>query len=64
MLNVVLMSAWRIIFCCTATGEGLEDGAFPLAGLFRDEPGRLYGTTVTNGLIQFAQGGNVFEIIP
>jgi hypothetical protein len=20
MLNVVLMSAWRIIFCCTATG--------------------------------------------
>lgn len=46
------------------TFEGLEDGAFPLAGLFRDDQGRLYGTTVTNGLIQFVQGGNVFEITP
>lgn len=46
------------------TFEGLEDGAFPRAGLFRDNKGRLYGTTFTNGLIQFVQGGNVFEIIP
>lgn len=43
--------------------QGLEDGAFPLAGLFRDSKGHLYGTTVTDGLFQL-QGGNVFEIIP
>jgi uncharacterized repeat protein (TIGR03803 family) len=44
--------------------EGLEDGASPLAGLFRDAKGHLYGTTVHNGLIQLVQGGNVFEITP
>ena len=44
--------------------EGLEDGAFPQAGLFRDQSGNLYGTTHTNGLIQFVQGGNVFKITP
>jgi uncharacterized repeat protein (TIGR03803 family) len=44
--------------------EGLEDGASPLAGLFRDSAGHLYGTTVHNGLIQLVQGGNVFEITP
>jgi uncharacterized repeat protein (TIGR03803 family) len=46
------------------TFEGLEDGAFPLAGLSRDDQGRLYGTTVTDGLIEFVQGGSVFEIVP
>ncbi len=44
--------------------EALEDGASPLAGLFRDDKGHLYGTTVHNGLIQLVQGGNVFEITP
>jgi len=44
--------------------EGLEDGAFPLAGLFRDQDGHLYGTVVTTGLIERIQGGNVFEITP
>jgi uncharacterized repeat protein (TIGR03803 family) len=44
--------------------EGLEDGDYPQAGLFRDSKGRLYGTTVSSGLIQFVQGGCVFEIIP
>jgi len=44
--------------------EGLEDGDYPQAGLFRDNQGRLYGTTVSNGLIQLVQGGSVFEIIP
>jgi uncharacterized repeat protein (TIGR03803 family) len=44
--------------------RGLKDGASPLAGLSRDNEGHLFGTTVHNGLIQFVQGGNVFEIIP
>jgi uncharacterized repeat protein (TIGR03803 family) len=44
--------------------QGFEDGSHPLAGLFRDSAGHLYGTTVTNGLIQLVQGGNVFEITP
>jgi len=44
--------------------EGLEDGDYPQAGLFRDSQGRLYGTTVSSGLIQLVQGGCVFEIIP
>ena len=44
--------------------QGLKDGASPLAGLFRDEKGRLFGTTVHNGLIQRVQGGNVFMITP
>jgi uncharacterized repeat protein (TIGR03803 family) len=43
---------------------GLEDGAVPFAGLFRDDAGHLYGTTVKNFLIQIVQGGNVFEITP
>ncbi|MBI3476053.1 MAG: hypothetical protein HY010_09990 [Acidobacteria bacterium] len=43
---------------------GLEDGAVPFAGLFRDGAGHLYGTTVKNFLIQQVQGGNVFEITP
>jgi uncharacterized repeat protein (TIGR03803 family) len=44
--------------------QGLEDGAVPFAGLFRDQAGHLYGTTVKNFLIQTIQGGNVFEITP
>ena len=44
--------------------QGLEDGAVPLAGLFRDQQGHLYGTTVKNFLIQIVQGGCVFEITP
>jgi uncharacterized repeat protein (TIGR03803 family) len=44
--------------------QGLEDGASPFAGLFRDQAGHLYGTTVHNFLIQSVQGGNVFEITP
>ena len=44
--------------------QGLEDGASPLAGLFRDSNGHLYGTAVKNSLIQLTQGGNVFEITP
>jgi uncharacterized repeat protein (TIGR03803 family) len=44
--------------------QGLKDGASPLAGLFRDSGGHLYGTTVKNFLIQSVQGGNVFEITP
>jgi uncharacterized repeat protein (TIGR03803 family) len=44
--------------------KGLEDGASPFAGLFRDDAGHLYGTTVKNFLIQIVQGGNVFEITP
>ena len=44
--------------------QGLEDGAVPFAGLFRDQAGHLYGTTVKNFLIQIVQGGNVFEITP
>ena len=44
--------------------QGLEDGAVPFAGLFRDDAGHLYGTTVKNFLIQIVQGGNVFEITP
>jgi len=43
---------------------GLEDGAFPLSGLILDPAGRLYGTTVSTGLIQRVQGGNVFRITP
>jgi len=44
--------------------QGLEDGAVPFAGLFRDQAGHLYGTTVKNFLVQLVQGGNVFEITP
>jgi uncharacterized repeat protein (TIGR03803 family) len=44
--------------------QGLEDGAFPLAGLFRDEAGHLYGTTFTDGDPALVQGGNVFEFTP
>lgn len=44
--------------------QGLEDGAAPFAGLFRDSAGNLYGTTVKNFLVQIVQGGNVFEITP
>jgi len=44
--------------------QGLEDGAFPQGGLVRDEAGHFYGTTVTNGLGQIVQGGNVFEFTP
>jgi uncharacterized repeat protein (TIGR03803 family) len=43
---------------------GLEDGAFPSAGLIIDAAGNLYGTTVSTGLIQRVQGGNVFKITP
>lgn len=43
---------------------GLEDGAVPFAGLFRDSAGHLYGTTVKNFLVQIVQGGNVFEVTP
>ena len=44
--------------------QGLEDGARPLAGLFRDGAGNLYGTTPENFLINLVQGGGVFEITP
>jgi uncharacterized repeat protein (TIGR03803 family) len=44
--------------------EGLEDGAFPVAGVIRDAAGNLYGTTVRNFLLQRIQGGSVFEITP
>jgi uncharacterized repeat protein (TIGR03803 family) len=44
--------------------QGLDDGAVPLAGLFRDRTGRLLGTTVKNFLVQTIQGGNVFEVTP
>jgi len=44
--------------------QGLADGAVPLAGLFRDSAGHLYGTTVKNFLVQTIQGGNVFEVTP
>jgi uncharacterized repeat protein (TIGR03803 family) len=44
--------------------QGLEDGAVPFAGLFRDSAGHLYGTTVKNFLVQIVQGGNVFEVTP
>lgn len=44
--------------------QGLEDGAVPMAGLFRDSAGHLLGTTVKNFLIQIVQGGNVFELTP
>ena len=43
---------------------GATDGAFPLAGLIRDELGHLYGTTDRDFLPQQIQGGNVFEIRP
>ncbi|MBZ5570282.1 MAG: hypothetical protein LAO09_00200 [Acidobacteriia bacterium] len=43
--------------------NGDLDGAFPLAGLIRDEVGHLYGTAVSNGLIG-QQNGDVFEIRP
>ena len=36
-------------------------GASPLAGLFRDSKGHLYGAAVHNGPIQLIQGGNVFR---
>jgi uncharacterized repeat protein (TIGR03803 family) len=39
------------------------DGAFPLGGLIRDEVGHLFGTAVSNGLIQ-QRNGDVFEIRP
>jgi hypothetical protein len=44
--------------------QGLEDGAVPFAGLFRDRAGHLFGTTVKNFLNQFPQGGNVFVLTP
>src|SRR5258708_3180347 len=44
--------------------QGLEDGAVPFAGLFRDSAGHLYGTTVKNFLVQIVQGGTVVEIAP
>ena len=44
--------------------QGLEDGAVPFAGLFRDRAGHLFGTTVKNFLIQSPQGGNVFVLTP
>jgi len=44
--------------------QGLEDGAVPLAGLFRDRAGHLFGTAVKNFLNQFPQGGNVFVLTP
>ena len=44
--------------------SGLDDGAFPLAGVIRDAAGHLFGTAVKNFLIQQVQGGNVFEITP
>ena len=44
--------------------QGLEDGAVPFAGLFRDQAGHLYGTAFKNFLVQTVQGGNVFEITP
>ena len=44
--------------------QGLEDGAVPFAGLFRDHAGHLFGTAFKNFLIQFPQGGNVFVITP
>src|SRR5262249_15947001 len=37
--------------------QGLEDGARPLAGLFRDSAGHLYGTTPRNFLLNHVQGG-------
>ena len=43
---------------------GDTDGAFPLAGLVRDELGHLFGTTDRDFLPQQIQGGNVFEIRP
>ncbi|HTS38725.1 MAG TPA: choice-of-anchor tandem repeat GloVer-containing protein [Candidatus Solibacter sp.] len=43
---------------------GLDDGAVPFAGLFRDSAGNLYGTTVKNFLVQIVQGGNVFKVTP
>jgi uncharacterized repeat protein (TIGR03803 family) len=44
--------------------QGLEDGAVPLAGLFRDRAGHLFGTTVKDFLIQLPQGGSVFVLTP
>jgi uncharacterized repeat protein (TIGR03803 family) len=44
--------------------QGLADGASPLAGLFRDSAGHLYGTTVKNFLVNSVQGGGVFEVTP
>jgi len=44
--------------------QGLQDGASPLAGLFRDSAGNLYGTTPKNFLINLVQGGGVFEVTP
>jgi uncharacterized repeat protein (TIGR03803 family) len=44
--------------------QGLEDGAVPLAGLFRDHAGHLFGTAVKDFLNQFPQGGDVFVLTP
>jgi len=44
--------------------QGLEDGAVPLAGLFRDRAGHLFGTSVKDFLNQFPQGGSVFVLTP
>ena len=43
---------------------GGKDGAFPLAGLIRDETGHLFGTTVKNFIVERVPGGNVFEMTP
>jgi uncharacterized repeat protein (TIGR03803 family) len=49
--------------------NGGKDGAYPLAGLFADEKGNLYGTTEyggggTNCIVQFGGCGTVFRISP
>jgi hypothetical protein len=42
--------------------QWLEDGACPLADLFRDSASHLYGTGVKNFLVNLVQGGGVFEV--
>ena len=46
------------------TFTGQDDGAFPLAGLIRDDTGHFFGTAFRNFLPQTVQGGNVFEVRP
>lgn len=43
---------------------GGDDGAFPLAGLIRDQLGHLFGTAVKNFINERIQGGNVFAMRP